>query len=145
LSRSYVKDILAKTSKSQEQVTIEPDGQWHVNSGAEEAVVDEGHNHEPSYIDDDDDALIVSFAASGRNLATPNRLAAQRVATPLTGGSREGSSMPRSGSKRPIAEVIDLTLSDDDEPAPPPAKRQNTGQPMAAINGLSGAAPFIQW
>ena len=137
----YVKDILAKTSKSQEQVIIEPDGQWRANNGSEDAAPKEEPSYDASYIDDDDDALIISnFGGSGKTLATPNR-SVQRIATPLTVGSREGSSMPRSGSKRPIAEVIDLTLSDDDEPAPPP-KRQNMGHSAATLNGVNDLAPF---
>jgi len=45
--------------------------------------------------------------------------------------------MPRSGSKRPIAEVIDLTLSDDDEPIPPPTKRQNLGTSTVLATGVN--------
>lgn len=130
----YVRDILAKTSKSQDQVTIEPDGQWHA-TGVEE---EEARGEEPStnYVDDDDEALVLSDVSflGGKGLGTPSR-SAHTVGTPNSGVSREGSTLPRApSSKRPIAQVIDLTLSDDDDdvpPGPPPAKRQNT----AVTNG----------
>ncbi|CAF3580087.1 unnamed protein product [Fusarium graminearum] len=83
----YVKDILAKTSKSQETVTIEPNGRD-------------------------------SSSAGPRGLASTS-------------------------AKRPVAAIIDLTLSDDDddEPAPPP-KRQNTStNGYSGSNGLSGSSP----
>jgi len=117
-------------------VTIEPDGRWHSGQGEVERVVSKEVKPEASYIDDDDDGLYISdvnFLDGGvRSLATPTR-SAQTIGTPNTGVSREGSSMPRASSsnKRPIAEVIDLTLSDDDEP-PRPAKRPTLLNP---ING----------
>lgn len=57
---------------------------------------------------------------------TSNRVYApiSLINTPNTTASRDSSAPARSGSKRP-AEVIDLTLSDDDDE--PPAKRQNLG------------------
>lgn len=122
----YVKDILAKTSRSVEQVDIEPSGEWRAH-GVEEEV-----KPEPSitpFAVDDDDLVIseVSFIGGDRSTTTPNR-SAPFIGTPTTAASRESSTLPRSGSKsnkRPISQVIDLTLSDDDEPAQPPPKRQH--------------------
>ena len=118
----YVKDIVVKTSSSVEQVTIEPNGVWSVQSELkEEPTVP---RVEANVVDDDDLVFM-----SNHNTETPIR-SSTNFGTPIA-ASREGSSMPRSASssKRPIADVIDLTLSDDDEPPQPPTKRLNTGLP----------------
>jgi E3 SUMO-protein ligase PIAS1 len=124
----YVRDILQHTSSATEQVTIEPDGRWHTQGAQKEAKAD---TPDLSFLHDEDgvpasaDVSIVGAWST----ATPNR-STNSIGTPLTAFSRESSSMPprsATSSKRPAAEVIDLTLSDDDdEPIrPPPAKRQN--------------------
>jgi len=138
----YVKDILANTSKSQEQVTIEPGGRWHVLDTVNDDEETKSEDNDVGYVDDDDDALIISDLSflSGRSTATPS-WQSHAFGTPnmsaQQGASREGSSMPKSSSgsnKRSIAQVIDLTLSDDDdEPPDPPPKRQNVG----VANGYS--------
>lgn len=130
----YVKDILANTSKNVESIAIEEDGSWHVKS-TEEEEDDNSETNDASYLLDDDDLIITSdfsFSAN-RSTATPTR-AAPLLGTPNTGASREGSSMPRApgSAKRPAAQVIDLTLSDDDEPVQPPAKRQH----LSGANGF---------
>lgn len=86
-------------------------------------------------IDVDDDISIVTDNPSYRNggygstphpYGTPARTF---MGTPSP-SSREPSNAPRSGSKkRPAAEVIDLTLSSDEDDAPltRPLKKQNLG------------------
>ena len=138
----YVRDILENTLESQDQVTIEPDGEWRKEAVEPEAKRPR-YSTNSAKIEDDDDISILSdsraFNSSGavpkleNPYATPSR-SLFHPATPNSNtatGSREPSSVPRSsgaGSKRP-AEVIDLTLSsDEDEPPARPAKRQNAGQ-----------------
>lgn len=119
----YVRDILDSTSKSVEQVDIQPDGEWKAHGPVEEEV-----KEEPQYdaLDLDDDDLVISEVSYVENLSS--------TAAPTTGGptpapgtSREGSSMPRPGGTKRAHDVIDLTNSDDEEELPqPPNKRQQT-------------------
>ncbi|KAH8910081.1 MIZ/SP-RING zinc finger protein [Coniochaeta sp. PMI_546] len=120
----YVKDILTNTPQSVEQVTIEPDGQWVLPAPQSE----EKNRPQPeaSFVDDDD-LVIAQVSSRQSNTATPSR-SGYAFSTPVQGSSREGSSMPprsTTSSKRPAAEVIDLTLSDDEADARP-VKRANT-------------------
>lgn len=125
----YAREILAKTPQSVEQVTIDPTGEWRILGSDAVELRDEvtnGGGNEAGYIVDDEVILSDISIFSGRRTATPSR--PLLPSTPNTGVSREGSTMPRSaasaGNKRSAA-VIDLTLSDDDEPSDPPIKRQN--------------------
>lgn len=122
----YVKDILRNTPKSADQVTIEPDGQWELYHKEQSSS---NMNGFPSDDDDDDDDLIEvtntgqTVKAGGAATAAPQRTPS--VAT--TSLSREQSTPSRSASsKRPIAAVIDLTSSgdEDEEPISRPPKRQ---------------------
>ncbi|KAJ3953363.1 E3 SUMO-protein ligase pli1 [Colletotrichum tropicale] len=132
----YVKEILANTSKSLDQVTIEPDGQWRVNSSQDDQSANGGNG---SVDDDDDDDFIISEVSviRGRNLETPVRSVASTATPTTTIMSRESSTMPRglgsTSAKRPHSDrvTIDLTLSDDDEPLQPPPKRQQLQPPAA--------------
>lgn len=112
------------TSSSVDQVTIEPSGKWSVQAVQPE---EQTTPKETSFVDDDDLVISETNFVGARGLVTPNR-STTNFETPVR-GSRESSTMARSATsnKRPAAEVIDLTLSDDDEPPDRPAKRQNTG------------------
>lgn len=138
----FVQDILKNTSDSQEQVAIEPNGRWRAQ-GAEPERKRSRYSSNSARVDDDDDISIVSdtrlfngtmlipkvegsshgTSSYSLNPATPN---GRSTAT----ASREPSSVPRSGGTKRTAEVIDLTLSsdEDDEPIARPPKRQNHGQ-----------------
>ncbi|KAI0480362.1 hypothetical protein GGR56DRAFT_625840 [Xylariaceae sp. FL0804] len=131
----YVGDILARTTESVEQVTIEPDGQWKVQ-GAEPQAAKSRRSGALSSVDDEDDAVFITesrgFSNGGasrnaRTLDTPARTLTGN-ATPAD-SSREPSTAPKSGTKRQAAEVIDLTLSSDEDDAPiaRAPKRQNQG------------------
>ncbi|KAK2605311.1 hypothetical protein N8I77_008159 [Diaporthe amygdali] len=124
----YVRDILDRTSRSVEQVDIEPNGQWKAHGSVEEEVEPEPE-HEALAIDDDDLVISEISYVGNRGTNTPNTLApTTSTPTPVTAASREGSSMPRSGgNKRPHAEVIDLTLSDDEDAPQPPRKKAQYG------------------
>jgi E3 SUMO-protein ligase PIAS1 len=126
-SARYVQEILQSVSKSTDQVTIEPNGEWHhTQPGNEQTPRPNGHGngYADSYDDDDSEDDLVDITDSRSRISaikseavpTPQSLART---PPLS--SREASSAPRTGNKR-ASEVIDLTLSDEDEP-PRPAKK----------------------
>ncbi|KAI5868039.1 PINIT domain-containing protein [Durotheca rogersii] len=118
----YVLDILEHTSDSKTQVTIEPDGQWRKTERADSSQSRSGNS---TKIDDDDDLSIVSH---GIHTSTPLSRSIPSGGAP-SGGYQGTPSASRSGSNKRSAEVIDLTLSsdEDDEPIIRPLKRQNRG------------------
>ncbi|KDN68394.1 putative MIZ/SP-RING zinc finger [Colletotrichum sublineola] len=146
----YVRDILANTSKSLDQVTIEPDGQWRVNSAQDENKPTNGGSGLLDDYDDDDWGIVEVNPIRSRNFETPNRSVASTATPTTTVMSRESSAMPRgvatTSGKRLHSErvTIDLTLSDDEEPAAPPPKRQQLQQPgvNSYSNGYSSALPY---
>ncbi|KAI0128654.1 MIZ/SP-RING zinc finger protein [Xylariales sp. AK1849] len=148
----YAKDILDNTTEDTEQVTIEPDGRWKTQAS------DEPEPKRPRYsnaaaaasiLDDDDDDIVPldDFSVvSSRNTQTPSR---SMISTPAPGnGSTSNLNGGTSGSnpRKRTAEVIDLTLSDDDdEPIARAPKRQHTGP--TPTPGLSGSSfpPAFQY
>ena len=144
----YFEDILQKTSSSIEKVTLEPDGQWHIvkeeeSQPAAQSSRDNRAKYDNDFDDSDDDIVeVVSNASASRprpnngvplgSGSTPSFLgahlsgASHAMTPPLS--SRGPSAAPSTssaqpGQKRAASSVIDLTLSDDDEP---PAKRLST-------------------
>ncbi|USP78704.1 uncharacterized protein yc1106_05978 [Curvularia clavata] len=103
----YVQDILSK-ARNIDQVTIQPNGEW----STEKDVKPKHYNHDD---DSDDDLVEITDyrvqAIKSEAAPTPTSLSTP----PLP--SREPSTAPRSGQKR-TSEVVDLTLSDDEDPRP---------------------------
>lgn len=118
----YVQDILRNVPQDTVQVKVKPDGQWM--NEKEPSVAkrqSNGNGHGYGYEDEDDSeeelAEIPDYrVAAIKNEAVPTPQSLSSIRTPPA-PSREASSAPRTGSKRG-SEVIDLTLSDDDEPRP---------------------------
>lgn len=145
----YVRNIL-ETTDSTEQVTIEPDGQWTTQT-TEAPLKKSRVSHANPSVDLEDDVSVVTdnpsynnegFGGTSHAYSTPSR-SFMNDRTPSS-GSREPSSAPRStGRKRPVAEVIDLTISSDEDDAPiiRPTKKQNTGP----SNGLYHHGPAPQY
>lgn len=140
----YVEDILDSTPRATEQVTVEPNGDWHPIG------IEQTGQRSPSADDDDDEDLV--------EVREPSRLPSMRQSSlaqpnsylrtpPISASSREqstSSARPTSnGSKRPAAQTIDLTLSSDDEETRPPPKRQMTSNPLATpVPDLPGHRPM---
>ncbi|KAK3301557.1 PINIT domain-containing protein [Chaetomium strumarium] len=127
----YAREILTKTSEDVEQVTIEPNGEWSMPGTKKKDTP----NKETSYVEDEDVVVSSVTRTAGRTTKTPGLVAAPpaHLATPTSVASRDTSAAPRSASgKRPAPEVIDLTLSDDDEP-PRPVKRANLGHQYSTV------------
>jgi E3 SUMO-protein ligase PIAS1 len=113
----YVEEILGKV-RNADQVTIQPSGEWSTDSDPSPPR----RNGYSAQDDSDDDELVEISDYRDRVTAIKSEAAPTPVSLstpPLP--SRETSTAPRSNNKRP-SEVVDLTLSDDDEP-PRPAKK----------------------
>ncbi|KAF2176257.1 hypothetical protein K469DRAFT_607743 [Zopfia rhizophila CBS 207.26] len=114
----YVQEILESVPKGTDQVTIEHNGKWSHGSKTESQTPRNGFT--ATHDDSDDDLIEIPdyrvAAIKSEAVNTPQSLTRT---PPLS--SREASTAPRTGSKR-TSEVIDLTLSDDDEP-PRPTKK----------------------
>ncbi|KPM37601.1 hypothetical protein AK830_g8952 [Neonectria ditissima] len=127
----YVKEILSKTPKSLETVTIEPNGKWHIKTSDDEREKQFGsqgqHSQFDAYDDDDDDDLEISEVnIIGRRLETPKNTTSS-TGTPVSAGPRGMASI---SNKRPAPTVIDLTSlssDDDNDVVQRPAKRQHIG------------------
>lgn len=126
-SDRYVKSILKSTSRSVDQVTIQPDGKWELNIRKENNSRNSGV---ASASDDDDDLVEITKSGDSVKMGTP-----RAYGTPFGSGSN-GSAPPSgppkttsssSSTKRSHA-VIDLTSSgdEDDEPLARQPKRQQT-------------------
>lgn len=154
----YVQHILKSTSDETEQVTIEPDGRWHLIKSEED---DKKQNNNPfsnrNDSDDDDDDLVEIVDPEAPRSTTTIRTMTPGIRTPPIGG-RDGSFPPprppstsftnassqtqSQPKKRPREEVIDLTLSDDDDDDQPPVsriKRSSLPSQVSDSNRLGGA------
>ncbi|KAH8724714.1 E3 SUMO-protein ligase PIAS1 [Phaeosphaeriaceae sp. PMI808] len=112
----YVEEILSKV-RNADQVTIQPNGEW----STEKDLSPPRRNGYAAQDESDDDLVEISDyrdrVAAIKNEAAPTPVSLNTPPLP----SRETSTVPRSGNKRP-SEVVDLTLSDDDEPVRPAKK-----------------------
>jgi len=136
----YVQEILERTPSSVDQVTIEPDGQWSFSNTSKNGSASKRKRDEDSegygdddddYDDESDDLIEISDprvqSIKNESPATPFSLARTPPAPYLDISAPYSASAPRTGQKR-RSEVIDLTLSDDDE-HPRPEKRQAYSTP----------------
>jgi E3 SUMO-protein ligase PIAS1 len=130
----YVRDILVRTSSSTDQVTIEPNGRWGLSlpGGGNK---NSNRKRKASSSSDFEEVIISGTSTvGGRQMSytphTSNSYATPRPPSREASSAAGAGSVPRSASsKRPVAQVIDLTLSsdEDDEPIARPTKRQNQG------------------
>lgn len=131
----YVKDILKNTSRSVDQVTIQPQGQWELHSKPDKVSQPNGVAS-----DEDDDLVEITKTGDSVTMGTPRAWGTPVGGNPLSSREHSSSSVaPRSAgstsSKRPIAAIIDLTSSgdEDEEPIARAPKRQfSSYNPTAA-------------
>jgi E3 SUMO-protein ligase PIAS1 len=126
---SYVRNILSNTSDSVEQVTIEPNGSWSQHSKNSTSPKPNGANFGS---DDDDLVEIKDSRISALKAASTPVPSIGSTRTPPASSREPSASVASHGqtsAKRPISQVIDLTLSDDDDDAAiaRAPKRQFTG------------------
>ncbi|KAK0115990.1 SUMO ligase siz1 [Cadophora gregata] len=137
----YVKNILKATSRSIDQVIIQPDGKWDLNDKKKESA----RPPRPSTgitSDSDDDLVEITKSGDSVRMGTPRVAAAFQTNGSSSVQSREqsSSSVPNRDSigstsgKRTISDVIDLTSSgdEDEEPLARQPKRQFTGNGYGA-------------
>lgn len=106
-------------------MTIQPEGQWELYTKAEAPRNTNGYPGS----DDDDDLIEITDLGGSVKASTP-----RSISTPLGGQPQRVQALPSAGArssapnsnKRPIAAVIDLTSSgdEDDEPLVRAPKRQ---------------------
>lgn len=140
LGLRYLGDILKKTSRSIDQVTVQPDGIWEVRKEPDQRG---GPKGVASTSDDDDDLVEITKSGDSVILSTPRGFG--QSSTPFREASAASSVPSRAtastNGKRPISAVIDLTSSgDEDEPEDRAPKRQFGGfsQPLP----LPANSPF---
>ena len=134
-------DILSSTSRDVEQVTIEPTGEWSDNGGRTST----SRRDQPTPDDEDDDDIVELQGARTASVKHDPPRPRPYVQTPPI-SSREpslASSAARS-SKRPAGEVIDLTLSDDEDAPPAKVKRPSVsgGDNVRMRAGLHDGVSF---
>ncbi|KAI5815972.1 PINIT domain-containing protein [Pyronema omphalodes] len=125
----YFDDILHNTPSTVDSVTIDPEGRWSVASESSKSPIpddsDDDEPHESAIkreIVDLDDGPSEAIASS----------------TPIHSNSRANSaSVQRSSNKRAFSQVIDLTLSDDEEESQP-AKRINHSERLPSSSIENG-------
>lgn len=140
-------NILKSTGTAVEQVIIEPNGKWVVNSKADSSPKPKGAS--PGTDEDEDLVEIKDMRVASLKEEAPHTPNVMSRTPPSS--SREPSiasgSLRSSNNKRPIGQVIDLTFSDDDDDEPPrAAKRQHPSTGLhGAMDGGSryGYAPAI--
>lgn len=143
ISTRYVKNILKNTSKSVDQVTVQPDGKWDQYAKPEPISKSNGI----ASSDDDDDLVEITKTGNSIRMSTP-RTNGTPTAAAVPPSMREASAASSSGprgqtstsAKRP-APVIDLTSSGDEDDAPlaRQPKRQFTS---SSANGFSSAPAY---
>lgn len=138
----YVKDILKNTSKSVDQVSIQPNGKWELHTRPEPASKSNG----VASSDDEDDLIEVTKAGDSIRMSTPRKYGTPATTTAPSTREASSSTGPRGRSsnsaKRPIAAVIDLTSSGDEEDDGPlvrQPKRQYTN-----TNGFATSTPAFR-
>ncbi|KAI9865014.1 MAG: SUMO ligase siz1 [Vezdaea acicularis] len=158
----YVGEILNATPSTVEQVTIEPNGTWSQNTRPQKLRILGGPR--VAAIDSDDDLMeipdtrITSLQKNSSTSATPSLIKTPPISsreTSFPATSAASSTRPLS-NKRPIATVIDLTQSDEEDELPRPAKRKmssmdsllraGTGEVLRAENirnlNFPGSQPY---
>ncbi|GAB7346491.1 hypothetical protein MBLNU457_5179t2 [Dothideomycetes sp. NU457] len=148
----YFQDILQKTDRSVNKVTIEPDGEWRKIVEGEENK--SGPKGRATYDNDSDDDLVeipseeprVAQIKNEPQSATPGfaqhtpPLSSREPSISNASATRPGYGQT-SGFKRPSSAVVDLTLSDDDDEPPRPAKRNFPARPTAYNTPTSMSEP----
>ena len=133
----YVDDILRSSPTSVEQVVIEPNGRWSMNSGANTSP-----RPSAGRATSDDEAELVEIQEPPRvsSIKLEGSYEQGMLTTPPI-SSREPSTSSAlhvsANNKRSASQVVDLTLSSDEDEEPIRAhKRQNTSPSSTGLQGV---------
>lgn len=107
----YVEEILRVTEAEEEQVVVQPDGEW--STAERPGGVTPGTDDD----DDDDDLIQISepIVSAVKQEALPTSIMLQRTPVQSRETSTPSSAARMSSKKRPASQVIDLTASDEEE------------------------------
>ena len=108
---------------------VEPDGSWSAPDNADHSKLGGGT---PETDEDDDDLVEISEPGLVpiKQEAFPSNFLLERTPAQSRETSTPSSAVRVSSKKRPIAQVIDLTGSDDEDDSPvPPRKRPTSSFP----------------
>ncbi len=129
-----MRDILQKTSKSIDQVTVQPDGKWELHVKPESARASKMSNDNGVTSDSDDDLVEITKSGDTVLMGAPKpgpgssfNAVPRSVSREQSTSSGPARSISTINGKRPAA-VIDLTSSGDEDDEPPvrAPKRQQT-------------------
>ncbi|EXJ62743.1 hypothetical protein A1O7_03181 [Cladophialophora yegresii CBS 114405] len=139
----YVNDILNLTPRDVEAVTLEPNGSWHLPSQTDNAG---GRTSNPTPSDDEDDDDLVEIGdGSGHRPQKLETLTPHSVRTPPLSSREESTapsaSRPSTNSNKRSRDVIDLTLSDDEDGRPAPKARRTESVSSDRVISSSRARP----
>lgn len=162
----FVQHILENTKRDTEQVTIEPNGTWHLlKSEDDDQPESERRPPDNNDSDDDDDLVVIdpetmtssrprystdtlfgTPVASSISFNIPHRQNSQSQPAYSQSPTVSQHQPPSQSKKRPREEVIDLTLSDDDEPPVSRIKRPSLSSQVSTDlnrpNAFSGQYRF---
>jgi E3 SUMO-protein ligase PIAS1 len=145
----YVQEILKTVPRSTDQVMIEPNGVWAPVSQSDmqrpPGTISTGaDNDNDDLVEISESRAISSLKNEGSNTpASHGRTPPASSSTPLNKTHSSSTSQPVTGSKR-TSEVVDLTLSSDEEEAPRPIKKLAQTRPLPPSGaGVAGYPPTI--
>ncbi|OJD23242.1 hypothetical protein ACJ73_05402 [Blastomyces percursus] len=121
----YVDNILRSTPPSIDQVTVDPDGKWHISKDDDNPRP--GGDPSPATDGRDDNLIEIQDSRVVSLKQEPSTAMSLHHTPPAQAGepsSTQSASWPTPNNKRPASQVIDLTISDDEDEEPPrPGKR----------------------
>ncbi|QSS50314.1 MIZ zinc finger protein [Histoplasma capsulatum var. duboisii H88] len=122
----YVDNILKSTPPNLDQVTVDPDGKWHIGRDDDNPVL--GGNPPPPTGGGEDDLIEIQDSRLATLKEEPSTTPMTLHSTPSVQTGEflfaQSTSRPTPNNKRPASQVIDLTVSDDEDEEPcRPAKR----------------------
>jgi len=136
----YVLDILKSTPKSIDQVTIEPNGKWSQTSGNDPSPPRTSNGRASS--DGDEDLVEIDDMPRVASVKTEIAREPGLMRTPPFSSREQSTSSappPPSNNKRPASQVVDLTLSSDEDEGPiRPAKRQVSHKSSSGLSRFPG-------
>ena len=138
--RRYVADILKSTPKSVDQITIEPNGTWsQATGGAPSPRTSNGRTSS----DGEEDLVEIRDLPRLASVKTEVSREPPLMRTPSMSSREQSTStaiLPLSSNKRSAGQIVDLTLSSDEDDDPPrgPKRQQLIHKSSSGLVRLPG-------